>query len=83
MNTIKLDIPEGAARASRLAALRRQMAEEIRGRNPHKVAEVHVCFGFSPYVNYGYHQDALDLVSSVDLTYMLMLSPVKADSPHV
>ena len=42
---------------------------------PHKVAEVHVCFGFSPYVNYGYHTDATDLVSSVDLTYMLMLSP--------
>ena len=38
MNTIKLDIPEGAARASRLAALRRQMAEEIRGRNPEQQA---------------------------------------------
>ena len=38
MNTIDLDIPEGAARASRLAALRRQMAEEIRGRNPEQQA---------------------------------------------
>ena len=42
---------------------------------PHKVAEMHVCFGFSAYVNYGYHKDALDLKSEVDLTFMLMLSP--------